>query len=59
MGHCAGRAAETWAEQISGLFGKALGAADAVADAETGAMLLLPFGARVERLLGGAAAART
>ena len=36
--------------RISGLFGKALRAADAVADAETAAMLLRPF--RIENLTG-------
>ena len=36
--------------RVSGLFGKALRAADAVADAETAAMLLRPF--RIENLTG-------
>jgi len=44
-----GRAPEEGA-RVSGLFGKALRVADAVADAETAAMLLRPF--RIENLTG-------
>jgi predicted 2-oxoglutarate/Fe(II)-dependent dioxygenase YbiX len=44
-----GRAPEE-GDRVSGLFGKALRAADAVAEAETAAMLLRPF--RIENLTG-------
>ena len=44
-----GRAPEE-GDRVSGLFGKALRVADAVADAETAAMLLRPF--RIENLTG-------